>query len=150
MPLHLALQIQTPHPDLPARSTLRRWVLRALQDNTHATITLRFVQTREAQRINRTFRKKDYAPNVLTFDYQPPPQLQADIVLCMPVIAREAREQKKSLRAHLAHMVIHGVLHARGFDHLKPAQAQRMEALEIALLAALRIQNPYAWAPQRH
>lgn len=143
MPLHFTLQLETPCPDLPARSTLRGWVARALQDTPHAMVTLRIVGRREAQRINRAFRHKDYAPNVLTFDYSPAPRLSTDIVLCWPVIAQEARRQDKSLRAHLAHMVIHGVLHARGFDHLKPTQAQRMEAMEIALLAALRITNPY-------
>ncbi len=149
MPLHLTIQSAPAFADqLPARSTLHRWVLRALQDTTSATVTLRVVDAREAQRINRAFRKKRYAPNVLTFDYSPPPQLHADIVLCLPVIAREAREQKKSLRAHLAHLVIHGVLHARGFDHLKPAQAKRMETLEISLLAALRVANPYEPAPR--
>lgn len=147
MPLRLSLQTQIPCPHLPARSTLRRWVLLALQDTPQANLTLRLVGTDEARRLNRRFRAKTYAPNVLTFNYSAPPQLHADLVLCLPVIEREARAQHKTFRAHLAHLIIHGVLHARGFDHLRPAQTRRMEALEIHLLAALRIANPYESTP---
>jgi probable rRNA maturation factor len=125
---------------LPVRSTLRRWVLRALQED--AELTLRLVGLAEARRLNRDFRGRDYATNVLTFDYAREPVL-ADIVLCVPVIAREARQQKKSLRAHLAHLVIHGTLHAQGHDHERARDARRMEALEKALLADLGYADPY-------
>ena len=141
--LRLAIQGREGFSGLPTRATLRRWVTLALADTSRAEITLRFAGTREVRRINRVFRRKDYATNVLSFVYTPAPALAADIVLCMPVIDREAREQGKSRRAHLAHLVIHGVLHARGFDHLKPAEMRRMESLEIALLVSLRICNPY-------
>lgn len=135
---------------LPTRATLRRWVLLALgtvgdqagNEANGAQLTLRFVGSAEGRRLNHDFRGRDYATNVLTFDYTQRP-LTADIVLCMPVVAREAREQGKTLRAHLAHLVIHGVLHARGFDHERPRQAAAMEARERALLAQLRIADPY-------
>jgi probable rRNA maturation factor len=126
---------------LPSRSTLRRWAQLAL--DRPARLTLRFVDAREGRRLNRTFRGRDYATNVLTFGYERAPIVFADIVLCMPVIRREAREQRRTLRAHLAHMVVHGVLHARGHDHLGARDARRMEALETRILAQLRIANPY-------
>jgi probable rRNA maturation factor len=141
--LRLAIQGDQRIADLPAHSTLRRWVRLALEDSGDAEITLRFVDTRESRRINRRFRHKDHATNVLTFDYTRLPWLSADIVLCLPVIDREARDQGKSRRAHLAHMVIHAVLHARGFDHVRASDMRRMEGREIDLLFTLRIGNPY-------
>jgi probable rRNA maturation factor len=146
VPRRLALTVQgldaqrDRYAGLPARSTLRRWVLRALKDD--AALTLRLVGLAEARRLNRDFRGRDYATNVLTFDYARAPVL-ADIVLCVPVIAREARQQRKSLRAHLAHLVIHGTLHAQGHDHERSRDACRMEALETALLADLGYADPY-------
>jgi probable rRNA maturation factor len=145
----LALSIQQPdrpaaRPALPARSTLRRWVRLALAtDPRPARLTLRFVGRAEGRALNRDFRRRDYATNVLTFDYQRQPALEADLVFCLPVIAAEARAQRKTLRAHLAHLVLHGVLHALGHDHEEPRQAQTMERLETALLARLRIADPY-------
>jgi len=123
------------------RSQLRRWVRAALQDD--AELTLRLVGRREGRALNLTWRGKDYATNVLTFAYGGAP-LQADIVLCLPVLKSEARAQRKSLRAHLAHLVMHGVLHAQGHDHETDAEARRMEALETRLLARFRIADPYA------
>jgi len=125
---------------LPAASTLRRWLLRALRAD--AEVTLRFVGTREGRRLNRDFRGRDYATDVLTFDYARAP-LRADIVLCLPVIARAARRRGKPLRAHLAHLVIHGALHAQGHRHDTAARARRMERLEATLLAGLRYPDPY-------
>ncbi len=125
---------------LPVRSTLRRWVLHALRAD--AELTLRLVGLAEARRLNRDFRGRDYATNVLTFDYARAPVL-ADIVLCVPLIAREARVQNKSLRAHLAHLVIHGTLHAQGHDHERVRDAIRMEKLETSLLADLGYADPY-------
>lgn len=138
----IALQGRERFAGMPAASTLRRWVRHALAGQP-AQLTLRFVGTAEGRRLNRTFRARDYATNVLTFDYTRDPCVVADIVFCVPVITREARTQGKRLRAHLAHLVIHGVLHAIGMDHQRAAERQRMEAREIALLAALRIANPY-------
>ena len=140
----LRLAIQGARDGVPARSTLRRWVVLALGDDgaSAAQVTLRFVGNVEGRRLNRLYRQRDYATNVLTFDYARSP-LAADIVLCLPVIRREARERGKTLRGHLAHLVIHGVLHARGFDHQRPRQAARMEAQERELLRSLRIADPY-------
>lgn len=141
----LTFHLQSPAQlgGLPTRRTLRRWILRALQNTPEATLTLRFAQRREAQQLNQRFRHKGYVPNVLTFNYSPAPKLAADIVLCLPIIKEEAQAQRKSLRAHLAHLVIHGVLHARGFDHIKEKDAQRMQRLETQVLASLRIADPY-------
>ncbi len=141
--VQLAIQGAERFAGVPTRATLRRWVMLALgKADIEAQLTLRFVGAAEGRRLNHGFRGRDYATNVLTFDYARKP-LMADIVLCMPVVAREAREQGKALRAHLAHLVIHGVLHARGFDHERPRQAAAMESRERALLAQLRIADPY-------
>lgn len=144
--LRLSVQYARPFAGLPARATLRRWVRLALEgEPTHsARLLLRFVDTREGRALNRAYRRRDCATNVLTFDYARSPELSADVVLCYPVIRREASTQGKSLRAHLAHLVLHGVLHAQGFDHQHAADAKRMEKREIALLARLRISDPYA------
>jgi probable rRNA maturation factor len=127
---------------LPTRRTLRRWVQLALERD--AEIALNFVDAREGRRLNRAFRSRDYATNVLTFDYAQRPRVVADIALCVPVVRREAREQGKTFRAHLAHLVIHGTLHAQGYVHRQRAEARAMEAREVELLAKLRIADPYA------
>jgi probable rRNA maturation factor len=141
--IRLALSVQgaDAFTGLPARSTLRRWAAAALERD--ARLTLRFVDVREGRRLNRKYRGKDYATNVLTFDYAQRPQAVADIVICVPVVRREARRQRKTVHAHLAHLVIHGALHAQGFDHVRAADARRMEQREIKLLDAFRIPNPY-------
>lgn len=138
--LSLSIQGADRFDDLPAASTLRRWVRHALTAD--GRLTLRFVNTREGRRLNRDFRGRDYATNVLTFDYAQQP-VEADIVLCVPVLRREAIAQQKSLRSHLAHLVVHGVLHAQGHDHQTDRQAQRMERLEARLLAELGYRDPY-------
>jgi probable rRNA maturation factor len=125
---------------LPADTTLRRWLRAALQGD--AMVTLRFVDAREGRRLNRDFRGRDYATNVLTFNYARAP-VEADIVLCVPVIAREARAQHTHWRAHLAHLVVHGALHAQGHEHETDAEATRMERLEVKVLAALGYPDPY-------
>lgn len=139
--LALRLQVAAAAADLPGRSTLRRWVQRALE--CEAQITLRFVGSAEGRRLNRAYRGKDYATNVLTFGYRGPPSVDADIVLCLPVLRREARAAGRSLRAHLAHLVVHGVLHAQGYEHEQQRDAARMERREVELLASLRIADPY-------
>ena len=107
-------------------------------------ITVRIVDTDEGQRLNREFRGKDYATNVLTFDYTQRPIVTADLVLCAPVVAREAKEQRKTLAAHYAHLLVHGTLHAQGYDHeTGEGDALEMETLEILLLATLGVANPY-------
>lgn len=164
----LILSVQYPDARLKTiltRPKLRRWVQAALQ--MPAAITLRFVDAEEGQTLNREFRNKDYATNVLTFPYddmdefdlseadpsQPEletgqggthePMAQADIVLCTDVLEREARQQGKSLEAHAAHLVVHGTLHAQGYDHLDEKEAEEMETLEKNILARLGIANPY-------
>jgi len=108
-----------------------------------AEITLRFVGMREGRRLNREFRGKDYATNVLTFTYLEQSPLKADIVLCVPVAKREAAQQKIALLHHYAHLIIHATLHMQGFDHEKDEEAARMEALEIRIMKRLGYRNPY-------
>jgi probable rRNA maturation factor len=109
-----------------------------------AEITVRIVDAEEGQALNRDYRQKDYATNVLTFDYATEPLVMADLVLCAPVVAREAKEQKKSLADHYAHLLVHGTLHAQGWDHeTSEADAQAMEAREVEVLAGLGLENPY-------
>ena len=128
---------------LPGPARLRAWARSAAPKR--ADITLRIVGRAEGRRLNARYRGRDYATNVLSFPYgRLAGRLSGDIVLCAPVIAREAREQGKSLDAHFAHLVIHGVLHLRGHDHEKAADAERMERLERAALRRLGYPDPYA------
>ena len=124
------------------RHSVARWLRHALQSD--AEITVRIVCAEEGQALNRDYRGKDYATNVLTFDYSPAPLVTADLVLCAPVVAREAEENHKTLQAHYAHLLVHGALHAQGYDHeTGERDALEMEALEIRLLGALGYDNPY-------
>lgn len=128
-----------------SQQRLRRLVLASLPaDCQSALITLVVVGNAESQRLNRQFRNKDKPTNILTFAYAHTPQVQSDLVLCMPVARREAREAKKPLDHHLAHLVVHGVLHACGMDHDSNAAADQMEALEAGILRRFRIPNPYS------
>jgi probable rRNA maturation factor len=129
------------------RSQVQRWAEHALRAPHPADqITLRIVDELEGRQLNRGYRgkAKNYATNVLTFDYQQTPFVIADIVLCAPVVAREAAEQGKAMEAHWAHLIIHGVLHAQGYDHEKNERdALEMEALEVLLMQSLGYPNPY-------
>ena len=144
----LSLSVQYPDPRLKetiTRSHLRRWVQAALF--APAELAIRFVDAEEGRALNRDFRGKDYATNVLTFAYtedEDSEVTQADIVLCTDVLQREAEEQEKSLESHTAHLVVHGVLHAQGYDHDTDEEAAEMEQLEIEILATLGEANPYA------
>jgi probable rRNA maturation factor len=126
---------------IPSRTTLARWIRSALERK--ARITLMLADTRTARRLNHTYRRRDYATNVLTFCYQDAPVVVADVVVCVAVARAEAAREGKALRAHLAHLVIHGVLHAQGYDHQHASDARRMQALEVGHLARLGIPNPY-------
>ncbi|MGZ5180927.1 MAG: rRNA maturation RNase YbeY [Ramlibacter sp.] len=148
-PADLALDLQfgtfagaARHQALLPRAKVRRWVGMALQRP--AEIAVRIVGEAEGRALNAQYRRKDYATNVLTFDYAREPVVSADLVLCAPVVEREAREQGKPLVAHYAHLLVHGALHAQGYDHeTGERDALEMEALEILLLGALGFPNPY-------
>ncbi len=124
-----------------ARHRVARWLRAALA--LPAEITLRIVGADEGRALNREYRGKDYATNVLTFAYENKPRVVADLVLCAPVVEREAKEQGLGLEAHYAHLVVHGALHAQGFDHEHAAEARTMEARESAILVGLGYADPY-------
>jgi probable rRNA maturation factor len=145
---NLSLSVQYPDArlvELISRAQVRRWVRAALF--VPAELTVRFVDDKEARALNRDYRGKDYATNVLTFAYNEGDEdevMQADIILCTDVLEREAAEQNKALVSHTAHLVVHGVLHAQGYDHEDEDEAKEMEDLEINILASLNVPNPYA------
>jgi len=143
--LELTVQKSVNSPGLPTDTELRSWLAAALEQS--AAITVRFVGVAEGCRLNRDYRGKDCATNVLSFGYGNSGRRQAlagDIVLCAPVLRREARAQGKTLAAHVAHLSIHGALHLQGYDHQSPRAAARMEALEKRILAQLGYPDPYA------
>ena len=141
--LTLALQIadRSARRALP-RHRVARWLRAALASP--ARITVRVVGAEEGRALNRDFRGKDYATNVLTFDYERTPLVVADLVLCAPVVAREARDQGLAIEAHYAHLIVHGALHAQGFDHQAEVDAAAMERRESAIVAGLGFVDPYA------
>ena len=146
--LNLSLQFGTGidnvalHRTALPRHSVSRWIRHALASD--AEITVRIVDSKEGQTLNRDYRKKDYATNVLTFDYTQEPIITADLVLCAPVVANEAADNQKSLKDHYAHLLIHGTLHAQGWDHETSAEdAEEMEVYEAEILAGLGIANPY-------
>lgn len=150
-PLRLSLQFArlenaALHRTALPRSTVARWLRHALDaDVQGAEFTVRIVDETEGRALNRAYRGKDYATNVLTFAYEGAPQVQADLVLCAPVVAREAAEQGKTLAEHCAHLLVHGALHAQGWDHeTGEAEALAMEARERVILGKLGWPDPYA------
>lgn len=138
----LTVQYATACQDVPTRPQFRRWVKAALMQP--AEIVLRLVDAAEGQELNRNFRGKDYATNVLTFVYDEMQPLAGDIVLCAPTVKREASEQRKNPMAHYAHLTIHGVLHLQGYDHIEAADATEMERLETQIMTKLGYGDPYA------
>lgn len=155
--LTLSLQFALRHaPELAARqraalprAKVARWIKAALHAGSEADwpaeFTVRIVDAEEGLQLNSAYRHKDYATNVLTFDYSREPVVAADLVLCAPVVEREAVEQGKTLQDHYAHLLVHGALHALGYDHeISSADAEEMEGLEIAVMAQLGFANPYA------
>ena len=133
---------------LPTRREMREWMTAAA--SVDLDVSVRFVGLEEGRELNRMYRDKDYATNVLTFDYAHEPVAQADLVICTDVLVREAAEQKKSFRSHLAHLLIHGVLHAQGWDHMTDEEAEEMEALETRLMKSLGFADPYSDRARAH
>jgi len=142
--LSMSVQYASAAKNLPARPQLRRWVKAALRHD--AQITLRIVDEEEGRELNKNYRGKDYPTNVLTFVYDemPQPELSGDLVLCAPVVAREALEQRKELAAHYAHLVVHAILHLQGYEHDAEHDAIEMEHAETAIMAKLGYADPYA------
>lgn len=139
--LSLSVQYASDAKALPTRSQLRRWVNAAQEQDVQ--IALRIVDELEGRALNLGYRHKDYATNVLTFVYDDNDPLYGDVVICAPVVAREAQEQGKELLAHYAHLTLHAVLHLQGYDHERKRDAVRMEARETALMLKLRYPAPY-------
>lgn len=171
MSLSLTVQFASNTRTVPSRAQVRRWASAALalareamkRKSLDCEITIRYVDEEDGRELNKGFRGKNYATNVLTFVSVPlnphpfraqheaaspggrrnKPHVAADMAICAPVVSREAKEQKKTIHAHHAHMVVHGMLHALGFDHENDVDAEAMEALEIRVLSRFRINNPY-------
>lgn len=139
--LDFSLQLASDAADIPAATQFKRWVRTALRVDT--SLTIRIVDEAEGRQLNAAYRGRDYATNVLTFPLTEEPVLMGDIVICAPVVAKEAMEQGKPLLAHYAHMTVHGVLHLHGYDHEVDAQAELMEAMEVAVMQKLGFVNPY-------
>ena len=145
--LQLSLQFgDIPYAARHRQALPRHFVMRCIRHalDADAEMTVRIVNAEEGRALNNSYRGKDYATNVLTFDYAQSPVVMADLVLCAPVVAQEAKQQSKTLAAHYAHLLVHGTLHAQGWDHetsLKDAHA--MEAREVEILAGLGLRNPY-------
>ncbi len=147
MVVELDVDYQVPSMGLPDENILQQWAEVALLGQADAQLGIRIVDDVESQMLNRDYRGKDRPTNVLSFPMELPEELDlpilGDLVICAPVVAREAEQQDKSLQAHWAHMVIHGVLHLQGYDHIADDEAEEMEALEIRLLQQLGFANPY-------
>ena len=139
--LSLSVQYACKDAALPLRGEVRRWVRAAAP--VAAELAVRFVDAAEGRALNAQYRGKDYATNVLTFVYAQQPALSGDLVLCLPVVLREARDQGKPVAAHFAHMVVHGMLHLQGYDHERAAEARIMEDREREILARLGYPDPY-------
>ena len=137
----LSVQYAVHKEGLPLRQQVRRWV-NATKPGA-ATVAIRFVDTEEGRELNAQYRSKDYATNVLSFIYNPPPDLAGDLVVCAPVVAREAKEQGKDDMAHFAHLIVHGMLHLQGYDHENTNDAAIMESKEREILARLGYPDPY-------
>ena len=137
----LAVQYVTEAENLPTRPQFRRWIKSSLQREVQ--IVLRIVDESEGRELNKNFRGKDYATNVLTFVYDDSDVLSGDVVICAPVVEREAHDQKKELHAHYAHLAIHATLHLQGYDHENEQDAATMESLETAIMMKLGYADPY-------
>ena len=145
--LDLSVQVATRSRTVPTPAELRKWIRAALKSD--ARITVRLMGLAEARELNRTYRGRDYATNVLTFVFHARPPYEGDLALCAPVVSREARAQGKSVKAHYAHLAVHGALHLQGYRHAREKDACAMEQLETRILKQLGYPDPYA-APSPH
>lgn len=141
--LRLAVQYACKHADQPTRAQIRAWALGALEGE--AEVTVRLVGAEEGRELNREYRTKDYATNVLSFVYQQGELCQGDLVLCVPVVNIEAAEQGKSVESHYAHLIVHGMLHLQGYDHESEDEALAMEAVETHIMRKLGYTDPYVF-----
>ncbi len=148
--IELDVQYASAAADLPSAEQLQQWVQAALTAaayNEPAELTIRIVDEEEGQALNRDYRQRDYATNVLSFPFDEaielPLNLLGDLVICAAVVSREAAQQEKAVSAHWAHLVVHGCLHLLGYDHMNDDDADTMENLEVAIMAALGFANPY-------
>lgn len=139
--LNLTLQNVSDHTNLPTQAQFRKWAKATLRVDTE--VTIRLVDEIEGRELNKMYRGKDYATNVLTFPLTEEPHLMGDIIICAPVVAAETLAQNKPLEAHYAHLTVHGVLHLHGYDHEIDAQAELMEGLETAIVCKLGYADPY-------
>ncbi|MDR5170671.1 rRNA maturation RNase YbeY [Methylobacillus flagellatus] len=139
--LAMSVQYASESDGLPSEKQFRRWARATLRVDTEAT--LRIVDEEEGRMLNRDYRGKDYATNVLTFPLVEEPWLVGDIILCAPVVAREAHEQNITLEAHYAHLTVHGILHMHGYDHEEEYQAELMESIESSTMIRLGYADPY-------
>lgn len=139
--LHASIQFASDENNLPKASEFRKWAKAALRVDTE--VTIRIVDEAEGRALNHTYRHKDYATNVLTFPLTEEPHLMGDIIICAPVVAKEAQMQHKDLMAHYAHLTVHGILHLHGYDHETEPQAELMETLETAIVMKLGYPSPY-------
>lgn len=139
--LTLSIQGQAEFTGLPSRSTLVRWIGAAIERDSE--LTLRFVGVHEGRRLNRDYRSKDHATDVLTFVYSAEPVVRADVVICVPVVKREARARRKPIYDHLAHLIVHATLHAHGYHHDNATAARAIEARERRILKSLGKRAPY-------
>jgi probable rRNA maturation factor len=139
--LELAVQYAVKPENAPTRAKLKKWALAALEED--AEVALRIVGETEGRELNRDYRGKDYATNVLTFPLTDDPVLMGDIVLCHAVVEKEALEQNKPVEAHYAHLVVHGMLHLQGYDHETDEEAEVMETLETQIVTKLGYADPY-------
>ena len=143
----ISLQVDEGLEDIPNPEQFEKWAAAALQPESIPELSIRIVAEDEGRDLNRAYREKDYATNVLSFPFEAPAGLPieylGDLVICATVVAREAEEQGKSPESHWAHMVVHGVLHLQGYDHIEQAEAEQMETLEKHIMAQLGYANPY-------
>ncbi len=139
--IQLTLQLATEQTNIPSKAQFRKWAKAALRVDTE--VTIRIVDAEEGRALNLAYRGKDYATNVLTFPLTEEPHLMGDIIICAPVVTKEATEQNKPLEAHYAHLTVHGILHLHGYDHEIEEQASLMESIEVTTLTKLGYPNPY-------